>query len=177
MFTFWLDISNETLKSAWTPNTFLESSLSAAVIGSVPWWVSTTCEALRVCACHCSEPVWGAPHTPAQASSLWHFWPFPTLPPLQWSLSHPSEPDMDGMNSQMLSNVYIIGKKTARSLSLWIYLKYIHASLNVGAINLRFSYWWKFPTTWFVHGLLETRKLYICALTSILLIPPTPLPP
>lgn len=69
------------------------SPTPAAAVHTVPWWVSTTCGALGVCACRCWEPAWAAAWTPARASSLWHFWPFPALHPLQWSPSRPSEPD------------------------------------------------------------------------------------
>ena len=71
-----------------------------------PWWGSTTCVGRRVSACHCSEPEWEEGRTPAQASSLWHFWPFQALPPPQWSPSPPSGPG-EGNKDTWKSEIYI----------------------------------------------------------------------
>lgn len=71
---------------------YFPQTVSSWLAVIVPWWASTTCVGLGVCACHCWGPAWGAAQTPAQASSLWRSLPSPAWLPLRWSLSHPSEP-------------------------------------------------------------------------------------
>lgn len=91
-------------------------------VGILPWWVSTTCAARGVCACRCWEPAWVAPRIPARASSLWHFWPFPTLLLLRWSLSHPSGPNDREHGESKINQTFLIRDSSRYFIQLEIYL-------------------------------------------------------